>query len=112
MEGGSMARIAAAALLVAAGLGIGLWLGFNTESRAAVEENWQRAGDSIARIQVDLDFNPGSAGSAPAENDNTSEGTQTPQASPLAALSRVIQDFWEATQRLWSSLLARVELSG
>jgi hypothetical protein len=107
-----MSRIAAAVLLVAVGLGIGLWLGFDPERRAAVEENWQRAGDSIARIQVDLDLRPGSEGSAPAENESTNEGTQTQQPSPLAALSRLVQDLWEATQQLWSSLLARVELSG
>ena len=72
-----MSRIAVAVLLVAAGLGIGLWLGFNPERRAAVEENWQRAGDSIARIQADLDLEPGSQGSAPAENESTNESTQT-----------------------------------
>jgi hypothetical protein len=103
--------MAAAALLLAVGLGIGLWLGFNPESRAAVEENWESASNSIARIQTDLDLRLGSEGPAPAENGN-SGGTQTEQPSPLASLSRLIQDVWNATQRLWSSLVARVALSG
>jgi len=107
-----MSRIAAAALLVAVGLGIGLWLGINPESRAAVEENWQRAGDSLARIQVDLDVAPGSAGSPPAENESNNDSTQTQQPSPLAPLARMVQDLWEATQQLWSSLVARVAAAG
>jgi hypothetical protein len=104
--------MAAAALLVAVGLGIGLWLGINPESRAAVEENWERAGDSMARIQTDLNLDLGSEGSAPAENQSANDSTQTPQPSPLAPLARLIQDLWEATQQLWSSLVAGVELSG
>lgn len=107
-----MSRVAVAALLVAAGLGIGLWLGFNPESRAAVEENWQRAGDSFARIQVDLGLGSGSEGSAPAGNESNSGGTQTQQPSPFAPLARLIQDLWEATQQLWSSLVARVAAAG
>ena len=107
-----MSRVAAAVLLVAVGLGIGLWLGINPESRAAVQENWQHAGESFARIRVDLDLGPGSAGSTPAQNESSSDGTQTQQPSPLAPLARMIQDLWEATQQLWSSLVARVEASG
>jgi hypothetical protein len=48
----------------------------------------------------------------PAENGSNNDSTQTQQPSPLASLSRLVQDLWEATQQLWSSLLARVELSG
>jgi hypothetical protein len=107
-----MSRIAAAVLLLAAGLGIGLWLGFNSESRAALEENWQSASDSIARIQTDLDLKLGGERSMPAENGSNNDSTQTQPPSPLASLSRLVQDLWEATQQLWSSLLARVELSG
>lgn len=107
-----MSRIAVAVLLVAAGLGIGLWLGFNPERRAAVEENWQRAGDSMARLQTDLNLELGGQGSAPAGNESRNDSTPTQQPSPLASLSRLVQDLWEATQQLWSSLLARVELSG
>jgi hypothetical protein len=107
-----MPRVLTAALLVAVGLAIGLWLGFDPERRAAVEENWQSAGDSIARIQTDLDLELGSERSAPARNDSSNDSRQTQQPSPFAPLARLIQDLWEATQQLWSSLVARVEASG
>jgi hypothetical protein len=107
-----MSRVLAAVLLVAAGLAIGLWLGFDAERRAAVQENWQSAGDSMARIQTDLNLELGSERSAPAESDSSDDRTQTQQASPFAPLARLIQDLWEATQQLWSSLEARVEASG
>jgi len=107
-----MPRAATAILLAAVGLGIGLWLGINPGSRAAVEENWQRAGDSIARVQTDLDLELGHGAPAPAEDQNTNEGAPSAQPSPVAYLARLFKDIWEVTQELWSSLVARVEASG
>jgi len=107
-----MSRITASVLLVAAGLGIGLWLGINPESRAAVQETWQSAGDSIARLQTDLNLELGRGSAAPAEDQSANEGMRSDQASPLASLTRLLNDLWEATQELWSSVMARVEASG
>ena len=107
-----MSRVLAAVLLVAVGLAIGLWLGFDPERRAAVQEEWQSAGDSIARIQTDLNLELGNEPSAPAGNDSSNDSTQTQQPSPFAPLARLIQDLWEATQQLWSNLVARVQASG
>lgn len=104
-----MSRVATAILLVTIGLGVGLWLGIHPGSRETVEENWQRAGDSIARIQTDLDIELGSGAQAPADDQRTNERMPAEESSPLASLTRLLADLWEATRVLWSSLVARVE---
>jgi hypothetical protein len=102
-----MSRALLALLLFAAGLGLGLWLGFNPERRAAVESSWEEASSSIARVEAEVGLSP----AATTEPTPEAENAEQQGTSPLAPLARVIEDFWRATQQLWFSLLARVELS-
>jgi len=105
-----MSRTIAAIVLFAAGLGIGLWMGFDPEARAAVESNWEEARESVAQAGADVGVDAGAsepAGEA-AESEKSISGNES---SPLDPIADVSEDLWRSTQKWWFSLLARLDLS-
>lgn len=103
-----MSKFAAAILLIALGLGIGLWLGYDPEARAATQDNLARANSSMAQIKSDIALKLGTAKPAP-DTQSTDSAESQKGVSPLSGIPAVMKDLWTATQQLWVSLLARIE---
>ncbi len=105
-----MSRLVAAVFLVAVGLGIGLWLGYDPHARAAVEENWARAKSSAVQIQSDMGTRINGSGAESQASKDTAPGGPIGR-SPLAQVPKALETFWRATQQLFFSLLARLDIS-
>ncbi|HEY5983963.1 MAG TPA: hypothetical protein VIU38_10860 [Anaerolineales bacterium] len=104
-----MSKAATAVLLVALGLGVGLWLGFNPQAHAAVQESWTRTSESLVKVQTDLSLKlvGPTEGAAPKQQDSG----QAPSGDTASTqVSVALQQFWKATQQLWLNLMARLNI--
>ena len=102
-----MSRLLSAILLIALGLGIGLWIGLNPQSRAAAEESVQRANETFVQVQADItawwnQVRPdagGSQSSAPSAR-SVASAPESQTATPA--------DLWAAAKQVWLNFLTRL----
>lgn len=104
-----MSRLAAAALLVALGLGIGLWFGFNPQGHALAEQNMQRTTLYLSEARAGVDAWLRSVSPNNPEAPSTSVPQQA-ENSRSASEEVALRNFWDATRQLWISLLSPFEL--
>ena len=103
-----MNRLAGASLLVLLGLGVGLWLGFDPQARAMVQEEAAKASDSFAHVRTDIStqvtaiISAKSGPEAPAGPDQPS--------SPRVSLNLDAQNLWDGARQLWLSFVSRFQL--
>jgi hypothetical protein len=105
-----LTKLAVAGLLVAVGLGVGLWLGFDPQGRAVAQENMQRADQFFAEAGADLGlWLNGLTTNDPAEpNGAQSQGSEAQDNSTQEV---AFVNFWDATRQVWFSLLSRLGLA-
>ena len=98
-----MPKLAVASLLIVVGLGLGLWLGFDPQARAAVEVGWSQANDSLVEVQDSPRLKIESAGADSAD--------QRLEPSLWIQISEGLSGFWQSAQQLMFSLTARLKVA-
>jgi hypothetical protein len=96
-----------AVLLVAIGLGVGLWLGFNPRAHQATVQNWDRVNMAVTQFKTRATFKmpvlkPQASTVKPAPS------VQVSASSTWKQVSAVLQTLWGSMQRLWVNVTARI----
>ena len=103
-----MNKLAGAVLLVLLGLGVGLWLGFDPQARAMVQENTAQASKSFALVRSDV-----SAQVKALTSPDSTSGTQVkqkPSGSSGVSLNLNVQQVWNEARQLWLSFISKFRL--
>lgn len=99
-------------LLVAAGLAVGLWLGFNPHTHQQIVQNWNHARTALVQMTAKVHLASVPAGSTKI---NLTTHVQAPTAPSASAAWRQIPTAFESLvsslQRLWVNVTARISNS-
>lgn len=103
-----MNKLAGAVLLVLLGLGVGLWLGFDPQARAMVQENATQASKSFALVRSDVSAQV-NALTAP-DSGAGMQVKQEPSGSSGISLNLNVQQVWNEARQLWLSFISKFRL--
>ncbi len=95
-------------LLVAVGLAVGLWLGFNPHAHQQVVQEWDHARIAFVHATASLHVSPGVTAST-----KTATRVEPTSAAPSAAaawkqITAAFESLVSSLQRLWVNIRARV----
>lgn len=93
-------------LLVAAGLAVGLWLGFNPQTHQQIVQNWDRAHAAVVQAAAKVQLAPMTLTSTKV---NTAPHAQAPSASAAwKQITTALGSLVSSLQRMWLNITARV----
>jgi hypothetical protein len=93
-------------LLVAAGLAVGLWLGFNPHAHQQIVQNWNHARTALVQTTAKVHLSPAPLTSIKI---NTTAHLQAPSASSLwKQITTALESLMSSLQKLWLNITARI----
>ncbi|HET6846252.1 MAG TPA: hypothetical protein VFH29_05420 [Anaerolineales bacterium] len=105
-----MNKLAGAVLLVALGLGIGLWLGFDPQARATVQENANKASQSFAQVGAEVNTEVTSITSQTTSSGSSRQQEPAGTSSGKVNLNVNLQNLWDGARLLWVSFISKFRL--